>query len=112
MVRLFWFFVDLFMVILCLPMYAVTIPVMIYVNRWAAGKIAMLDCPACQRSLNAVMPQNVRYVPRELGTSTVPIDWERKPSRVVLCPSCSEQICFDRNFRPTACDGSDAIIQK
>ena len=112
LVKLPLFLLDLLVVILSLPMYAITIPVMIVVNRWAASKIAMLDCPTCERSLSSIMARDVRYVPRELGTSAVAIDWDRKPSRVILCPYCSEQICFDRNFRPTACDGSDAIIKK
>lgn len=110
--RIFTLLLDGFVFVLNLPLYAITVPVMRWVNGYVASKIAEGNCPSCDRSLSTILAHDIHYIGQQTGASAVPINWERVPTRFIVCPSCSEPVCFDRKLRTTACDGSDAILDE
>ena len=105
--------IDLIVVTMCLPMYAVAIPLMVWADSKAARRIAAMTCPWCHKQLDAITRHDITNcgVMLRLAPGTRVI-WDRLPTRSMSCPSCSKEICFDRKLRPTACDRSDAITKR
>ena len=100
--------------ILCLPLF-----VFAFSNylRWqaniAAERISPQTCPNCAKSLSGITGTDLNNGGVRLRLSPgTKVKWDRLPTWSLRCPSCSELICFDREFRPTACDLSDAIKRK
>jgi ribosomal protein S27E len=97
-------------VAICLPFYAIAFPLMRLGEYKAAKRIAALTCPWCHQTLATVTRRDLQTCGIRLRlTRGAKVDWQRLPHISVRCPGCSREICFDQQFRTTACDHSDAI---
>ena len=81
-------------------------------QRSAARRIQQLDCPWCDKPFSDITTNDL--VPRGVRmrlTANTRVHWDRRPKRRVVCKSYNVAMCFDGEFRPTACDMSDAITR-
>lgn len=79
-------------------------------DRAAAKRIAATACPWCSLSLATITHKDLENhrVKYALCAGTKVLR-DRLPQLRAICPNCHREICFDQNFRVTACDGSDAF---
>lgn len=79
-------------------------------DRAAAKRIAATVCPCCSGSLAAITQRDLEDCRVKFGLRAgTQVLWDRLPQLRVTCPNCERDICFDQNFRVTACDHSDAF---
>ena len=105
--------IEIIIATLCLPFYAVMFPLLRWGHRSAARRIQKLVCPSCDQPFTDITTDDL--VPcgvRLRLTSNTRVQWDRLPKWRVVCPSCDTATSFDREFRPTACDMSDAITRR
>gem|GEM_PF-6124277 len=105
--------IEIIVVTLCLPLYALVFPLMRWGQRSAAQRIQQSQCPSCGRDFSNIVTDDLTYCGVRLrltfGTS---VQWDRLPKWRVTCKSCSTVTCFDRDFRVTACDMSAAVTRR
>ncbi len=104
--------IEIIIVTLCLPFYAIVFPLMRWGQRSAARRIQQCSCPSCDRMFSDIETDDLTYCGIKLRlTAGTSIQWDRLPKWLVVCKSCNTATCFDREFRFTACDMSDAITR-
>ena len=104
--------IEIIIVTLCLPFYAVVFPLMRWGQRSAARRIQQLPCPSCSEQFSDVTTDDLLPCGVRLRlTSNTRVQWDRLPKGRVVCKSCDTATCFDREFRVTACDMTDAITR-
>lgn len=104
--------VEVVVVTICLPFYAFAFPIMWWWNVRAAKQISLMSCPHCKSMMSKLTWRDLRTCGIRLrqphGNHVIR---ERMPKLAVTCPTCNEKVCFDGQFRYTACDLSDAIAR-
>lgn len=105
--------VEIAVVTLCLPFYAIAWPFLLWNHRSAVRRISALSCASCGEKLSGIKNESLRHVGLRVRLAArSSARWDRLPQWSLTCPSCTTQLCFDREYRPTACDLSDAITAK
>lgn len=102
--------VDLVVVTLCLPFYAIIWPFLWYALVVAARRIRGQVCAHCGAAVAPLSGRDVGVAGIRIGPSGVISD--RKPYYRIACPTCGEQLCFDIKYRPTACNFSDCLVPR
>ena len=104
--------VEIMIVMLCIPLYAVAWPFMVLGKRKAHRELAAQSCPFCNSELTGVKIGDLKEECIKLALKPdAVVFWDGVPQWSLTCPNCNTQICFDRNLQPTACDLSDAFPQ-
>ena len=105
--------IEIIVVTLCLPFYAIAWPFMRWNHRNAIRRISAQSCASCGEPLSGISSEDLRQMGfRFRLTAGASIRWDRLPQWSLTCPSCTTKLCFDREYRPTACDLSDAITRR
>ena len=105
--------VEVIVVVLCTPFYLAVWPFMAIGHRKAHARIASQLCTSCGGALSSIAFGDIKYGGVKLALSrNANVKWDRLPQWSLNCPICNAELCFDREYRPTACDLSDALSRK
>ena len=104
--------IEMIIVTLCFPFYAVVFPLMRWGKGSATRRIQQIACRSCDELFSDITSEDLALcVVRLRLTGEARVQWERLPKWRVRCKSCGSVTCFDRGIRVTACDMSDAITR-
>lgn len=110
--RLLSIIVEIVVVTICMPFYAVVLPIMHWANIRAAKQISMMNCPHCKVLMSTITWRDLEPCGVRLRiTSGTKLNWDRMPRYAVVCPACNQRICFDGSFCFTDCNLSDALVR-
>ena len=102
--------IEVVVVVLCTPFYLIVWPFVALGHRKAHARISAQPCASCGKLLSSIGFRDITYGSVKLALSRgANVKWDRLPNWTVICPHCSTKLCFDRHYRPTACDLSDAF---
>lgn len=110
--RLLSMCIEVAVVALCLPFYAITAPLFLLHERRIAERLRARRCPRCGAGFENIGRKDISRVGAMLRLAPgTRILWDRLPCYGLTCPTCGREVCFDRHLRVTACDRTDAIVR-
>lgn len=105
--------IEAFVVVLCLPFYAIAWPVMTWHDVKKAKILAQRECPHCHKLMSGLCRGDIQMMGIRLKiTAGTTVDWERLPRTKLRCPHCGEHSCVDSKLRFTSCNQSDFIHRR
>lgn len=103
---------DLVVLVLCLPFYAIAIPLIKFGDWRFLRRLLGSACPHCGARLEGLTTERVNRCGIKLAlTKGANVRWDRLPYRRIRCSACQIDICYDQLCRTTACDMSDAFTK-
>ena len=105
--------IEIVIVTLCLPFYALVWPFFRWGLHSAATQVRRAQCASCGQSFGDIKSNDLQFCSVRLRLTTgANVKWDRLPKWRINCAACSTDTCFDRQLRITACDLSDALSRQ
>lgn len=105
--------VDTLILLICLPFYAVFIPLFTLSEMRKAKELAKRECPHCGEIMTGLDRRTFECVSARISLAeNAIVDWGRLPRTKLRCPKCGESFCIDNHWRVTSCSHGDHIHER